>query len=161
MVEVEHDAATGGWRFILSANGSMTPRQMVAFLTAAGIVMVSIGIGFSVLGLWLVLPFSGAEWLLLAYAFNVSQNDARVREVLTIDAATVQLERGRQGPEQSYRQSYRFQRAWLALDWKKSEFNGHPSRLTLRSHGKEVDIGRFLAEPEREKLVRELRQILN
>jgi uncharacterized membrane protein len=156
MVEVEHDVVTGDRRFILSANGSMTRRQVVAFLSAAGIVMATIGMGFAVLGLWLVLPFSGAEWLLLAYAFNVSLNDARVREVLTIDAATVQLERGRQGPEQIYR----FQRAWLALDWKKSEFNGHPSRLALRSHGKEVEVGSFLAEPEREKLVRELRQIL-
>lgn len=157
MVEAEHDARTGERRFILSANGSMSRRQVMAFLSVAGLIMAGIGLGFSALGLWLVLPFSGAEWLLLAYAFHASLHDARLREVLTIDATMVRLERGRSGPEQVYR----FHRAWLTLEWKRPEYFAHPSRLLLRSHGREVEVGGFLAEPEREELIRELRQILS
>jgi uncharacterized membrane protein len=37
---------------------------------------------------------------------------------------------------------------------------GHPSRLSFRLHGKHIEIGRFLAESEREALARELQQIL-
>jgi len=157
MVESERDESTGGARFVLSANGAMNRRQITRFLCAVGLIMLAIAAGFSYLGLWLVLPFSGAEWLLLVYGFKVSFANAQKREVVTIDGATVQLEKGRGRPEQVYR----FQRAWLILDWTRSRFNGHPSRLAFRSHGKEVVVGEFLAEAEREALVRELRQILS
>ena len=157
MVESEHEAATGWARFILTANCSMTWGQTLTFLALAGLVMASIGVGFALLGLWLVLPFSGAEWLLLAYAFKVSVDKSRLREVLTIDDATVRLERGRDAPEQVYQ----FQRAWLTLDLIEAEYGGHPSRLALRSHGKQVEIGGFLVEAERKQLLHELRKILH
>lgn len=157
MIESERDVATGYVRFVLSANSSMTRRQIRVFLCVAGCVMLGIAVGFAALGLWLVLPFSGAEWLLLAYAFNISLADARQREVLTIDEASVRLEKGRDRPEEVFQ----FQRAWLALDWMKPVLRGHPSRLAFRSHGKQVEVGGFLAEEEREKLARELRRILN
>lgn len=156
MIESISEESTGGVKYILSANRSMTRRQANGFLLAVGAVMLTIAIGFSYLGLWLVLPFSGAEWLLLMYGFNVSFAHAQKREVLTIDGATVLLEKGSDGPEQIYR----FQRAWLNLDWSRSPLNGHPSRLAFRSHGKDVEIGEFLAEAEREQIFRELRQIL-
>jgi uncharacterized membrane protein len=156
MVESERDASTGATRFVLSANGAMSRRQITVFLCAAGCAMLAIAAGFSYLGLWLVLPFSGAEWLLLVYGFNVSHANAQKREVVTIDGATVLLEKGSDRPEQVYR----FQRAWLTLDWTRPSFSGHPSRLAFRSHGKSVEVGEFLAEAERETLVRELRQIL-
>jgi len=156
MVESERDAATGQARFVLSANSSMTQRQMTGFLLAAGVGMAGIGIGFSLLGLWLVWPFSGAEWLLLAYACKASLERSRMREVLTIDEATVRLETGRDKPNAEYC----FQRAWLSVVWNPAEFRGHPGRLAIRSHGKQVEIGSFLAEPERERLARELRRFL-
>lgn len=157
MVESEHNVSTGHARFVLSANSSMTRRQVYVFLGVTGSVMLGIAMGFTALGLWLVLPFSGAEWLLLAYAFKTSLAHAQQREVVTIDEASVRLEKGRDGPEQVYR----FQRAWLALDWMKPVLRGHPSRLAFRSHGKQVEVGGFLAEEEREKLARELRRILH
>ena len=155
MVESERNA-DGDIRFILRSNGSMSRRQILTFLGVAGLVMASIAIGFSMLGLWLVLPFSGAEWLLLAWAFNLSFREATLREVVTITEASVVLEKGYDGPEQTYR----FQRAWMSVDWTKPPFKGHPSRLAFRSHGRQVEVGCFLVESEREELVRELRQIL-
>ena len=156
MLESRQDAATGSSYIILSPNSSLTPWQARALLAVIGLMMVSIAAGFAGMGLWLVLPFSGAEWLLLAYCFWLSFRSNSVREVITITESTVVLERGRGKPEQSYR----FQRAWVGLDWKQSPYKGHPSRLCFRMHGKKFEVGRFLAETERKELARELQTIL-
>jgi uncharacterized membrane protein len=156
MVESEQDAVTGGKRIILRPNTSLTERQAWLLLAATALVMGGIAMGFATMGLWLVLPFSGAEWLLLAYCFRLSFRTCSVREVITVTEALVLLEKGQGKPEQTYR----FQRAWVSLDWVRSPFKGHPSHLSFRLHGKAVEIGRFLAESEREALARELQQIL-
>jgi uncharacterized membrane protein len=111
---------------------------------------------FAAMGAWLVLPFSGLEWLLLAYCLRLSLKQSAQREVITIDDALIKIEKGRGRPEQTYK----FQRAWVVLDWIESPIRGRPSRLSLRLHGKEVEIGRFLVESEREALARELKVML-
>ncbi|BBL73376.1 hypothetical protein MishRS11D_04740 [Methylomagnum ishizawai] len=156
MVESEQDDSGGGRRLILRPNASLSRRDARRLLFAAALVMAGIAIGFASLGLWPVLPFSGAEWLLLAYCFRLGFKASALQEVITVTEATVLLEKGRNQPEQTYR----FQRAWVALDWVKSPIPGHPSSLFLRLHGKAIEIGRFLAESERERLAHELRQIL-
>jgi uncharacterized membrane protein len=156
MVESERDATTGCRRIVLRPNAALTKRQVYVLLAGFALAMGAIGVGFATLGAWLVLPFSGAEWLLLVYCFKLSLRDCSVREVITITDVSVQLERGRVKPEQTFH----FQRAWIALDWVKSPINGYPSRLSFRSHGKEIEVGRFLMESEREALARELQKIL-
>jgi uncharacterized membrane protein len=156
MVDSERDAATGERRIILRPNSSLTPHQAGLLLAAVAVVMAGIAGGFAALGLWMVLPFSGAEWLLLVYGFWVSFRSCAVREVITITEATVRVEKGRGKPEETHS----FQRAWVSLDWAKPEIKGHPSRLSLRLHGKKIEVGRFLVESEREALARELQQIL-
>lgn len=157
MVQTERDHLSGEFRFVLTANGSMSSRQVVVFLCAAGLVLGTIAVVFTALGLWLVLPFSGAEWLLLAYAFKLSLDSTSVREVLTIGESSVVVERGRN----EMKPVYRFQRTWLVLEWKKPKYRGHPSQLILRSHGRQVEVGGFLVEAERELLVHELRKLFS
>jgi len=156
MVESQQDDAGGERRLILKPNASLTRREAGYVLLAVALVMASIAGGFATLGLWPVLPFSGAEWLLLAYCFRLSFKASAVREVITITDATISLEKGRNRAEETYR----FQRAWVSLDWVKPAIPGHPSSLFFRLHGKAIEIGGFLAESEREALARELRQIL-
>jgi uncharacterized membrane protein len=156
MIESEHDAITGGWRFILRPNASLSERQARLFLAAAAGVMGGIAAGFAGLGLWMVLPFSGAEWLLLAICLKASFRAGSLQEVIHIDDRSVVVERGHGRPEHTHR----FQRAWIALEMAPSPIPGHPSRLFLRLHGQRVEVGRFLAESERDALARELRQVL-
>ena len=156
MVETERDTASGEVRYILSANRSMTRRQVALFLAFAAVAMMAIALAFTALGLWLVLPFSGMEWALLYFAFRWNDESGRWREVLTIGENDVLLEQGRDRPEHAHR----FQRVWLVMEWVDSEFRGHPARLTLRSHGKQVELGSFLPEAERQTVYRELSRIL-
>ena len=156
MVETDCDTASGEVRYILSANRSLTRRQVALFLAVAGATMMVMGLAFSFLGLWLVLPFSGLEWLVLYFAFRWNFASARLREVLTIGENEVLLEQGRDQPEYVHR----FQRVWLAMEWVEPEYRGHPARLTLGSHGKRIDLGSFLPDAERLTLYRELSRIL-
>ncbi|MBP1148394.1 MULTISPECIES: DUF2244 domain-containing protein [Methylocaldum] len=156
MIESERDARPGSQRFVLTPNASLNGRQASFLMLGIALVMAVIAGSFASMGAWLVLPFSGAEWVLLAYCFRLGLRNCRIREVITVTETLVQLERGYGTPEQIYR----FQRAWVALDWTESPIKGYPSRLSFRSHGKEIEIGRFLAEPERAALASELRKIL-
>ena len=143
-------------RIVLRPNASLTERQAFMLLLGIAIVMAAIAIGFAMVGAWVVLPFSGAEWLLLAFCFWVSLRNCSICEVISISEDTVRWERGRLKPEETVS----FNRAWIALNRTKPPMNGYPSRLFLRSHGKEIEIGRFLIESERETLARELHKIL-
>lgn len=157
MVESEHDAETGEKTIVLRPNGSLNRRQSLALLAFCALLMGTIGGVFAALGAWLVLPFSGLEWLVLAYCLRLSLRQSAQQEVITIDEKLVRVEKGRGQPEQTYQ----FQRAWVRLDWIESPIRGRPSRLSLRLHGKEVEIGRFLVESERQALARELRVLLS
>jgi uncharacterized membrane protein len=157
MVETGQDASTASLRLILRPNSSLTPRQVAFLLAGIGTVMAMIGTGFAVMGLWPVLPFAGAEWLLLVYCFRLTFRACSVQEVITITEGLVLVEKGHRQPEQTYR----FQRAWVMLDWSRPPLQGYPSRLLFRLHGTEVEVGRFLVESEREVLAHELQKILS
>ncbi|MDD5033591.1 MAG: DUF2244 domain-containing protein [Methylococcaceae bacterium] len=156
MVESEHDAETGEKTIVLKPNGSLSKWQSVALLVFCAFWMMAIGCLFALAGAWPVLPFSGLEWLLLAYCLRHSMKKSEEQEVITITESVVRVEKGRKRPEQTYK----FQRAWVMLNWVQSPIRGRPSRLSLRLHGKEVEIGRFLVESERQTLARELKILL-
>jgi len=156
MVESEHDAETGEKTIILRPNGSLNRHQGFALLAFCALVMATISGMFAAMGAWLVMPFSGLEWLLLAYCLHLSMRQSARWEVITIGEDLVKVEKGRSRPEQTYK----FQRAWVMLNWIESPIRGQPSRLSLRLHGKEVEIGCFLLEAERQALVKELRVML-
>jgi len=156
VVITAHDEQSGERKIVLRPNASLGPGQMRWLLAFMAMVMGSIAAVFAYAGGWLVLPFSGLEWLLLAYCFHISRKRTSICEVITITESLVQIERGRHRPEQSWR----FQRAWVMLDWARSPIRGHPSRLCLKLHGRSVEIGGFLVEDERKALARELQQVL-
>lgn len=156
MVESGHDAETGKKTIVLRPNASLSRSQALVLLTVMAVVMGGIGGMFATVGGWMVLPFSGAEWLLLAYCLNLSFRRSSMREVITITDAWVQVEKGWDKPEQTYQ----FQRAWVRLNWNRSPIRGHPSHLSFRLHGKEVDVGSFLVESERQALALKLKALL-
>lgn len=155
-VTSESDPETGVTRFVLVSNGSLSRSQAFGVLLAIGLLMTLIAGGFWAMGLWLVLPFSGLEWLMLASAVRWSLRNSELKEVVTIDPTRVLVERGRRRPEQRFE----FQRAWVQLNWRKPKFRSYSGSVELRSHGKQVVLGEFLPETERKKLMQELGRIL-
>jgi uncharacterized membrane protein len=132
------------WRLLLTLYGLM--------------VAVSLGIGtaYFLIGLTLVLPFSGLEMLALGAALYITALRGGERQVITISDREVIIEIGRKQPEQRYQ----FQRAWARVILERVPASWYPSRLLIRSHGRELEIGRFLNEQERLGLANCLRQAL-
>ena len=157
MVESGHDEDTGEKTIVLKPNGSLSRRQAWLLLGVCGLLMGLVAGFCAALGAWLVLPFSGLEWILLAFCLHLSIRQSQEREVITITGDLVRVEKGRDSPFETYK----FQRAWVMLDWVQSPIRGRPSRVTLRLHGKEVELGRFLVESERQDLARELKFLLS
>ena len=157
MVESGHDEDTGEKTIVLKPNGSLSRRQAWLLLGICGLLMGLVAGFCAALGAWLVLPFSGLEWILLAFCLHLSIRQSQEREVITITGDLVRVEKGWGSPLQTYK----FQRAWVMLDCIQSPIRGHPSRVTLRLHGKEVELGRFLVESERQVLARELKFLLS
>jgi uncharacterized membrane protein len=156
MIEVEKCDEERIQTFVLLPNASFDRRSMWILLGAMALAMGGISAIFAAMGCWAVLPFSGAEWLLLAGAFHVALKRNYIREVVTVGETTVRVEKGRDRPEQCIE----FPRAWVALEQAASEARGHPGRLFLRLHGKRVEVGGFLPEGERETLARDLKAAL-
>ena len=110
---------------------------------------------FGLLGtklLWALLPFLmiavGAIW----YALNRSQQDRSTLEVLRIDADQTTLRRTNPRTKEQHWHSNTY---WVTV--KRHETDGPvPNYITLTGNGREVEIGAFLSEEERQQLFEDL-----
>jgi len=128
---------------------------MLVYLGIATVAL-AVGLSFYFNGLTLILPFSGLEILALGAALYVSAWRGGEQEVILIDDDRIVIERGRQAPVSRHV----FQRAWVKVILERSWNCWYPSRLLLRSHGRQLEVGKFLNEQERQGFALELRNAL-
>lgn len=140
--------------FELRPNYSLTQAgAIVSYLLISGVTL-SVAAAFALMGLWPVLPFAGLEVLVLGIAFYLCARQARRRELITVADQTVCVSTSGGG----LGQVSEFPRGWVQVVLQPSRIKWYPSRLLIRAHGKELEIGSFLAEDERQRLAEELRQ---
>lgn len=137
-------------------NRSLSWREAKIVYGGIGLVCLSIALGCASLGYWPVLPFAGLELFALGSAYYLVALDGQRREVVRVDEHTVAVEKGRR----RFEQSWRFTRAWTSVIVSRPSISWYPTRLLLRSHGKEIELGGFLDEGERRALATELRRAL-
>ncbi len=142
--------------FIVMPNRAMPWRHQVIAFSIIAAFSLGVAIGFFMQGLTLVLPFAGLELTALGAALYVSAWRGGKREVISITSDKVKVETGRDVPEQEYI----FERSWVQVVLEKSWSSWYPSRLLLRSHGKQIEVGGFLNEEERQGLAIALRQAI-
>lgn len=114
---------------------------------------MAIAIGCLLLGAWPVLPFAGLEMLVLAGGLYLLLRHADDYEVVSIRGDVVEV---RQGSLTKNEHRYSFQRPWTRAVLRRHAKGWYPSRLTIGSHGREVEVGRCLNEEEREQLAQGL-----
>ena len=146
--EVAHAA-----EFSLVARRNNSLSTTGRFLVFAFLFVVSVGIAsaFAALGAWMVLPFAGLEMLVLYLAFRTVDRHAADYERVAIDGDRVEVERHEAGRTQRFE----FNRCWARVI-----ASGDGGRLALRSHGRELEIGRFLNDAQRLDLARALKSRL-
>ena len=141
-------------RFIVRPNRSLTPRQQRLFFLFMCTVVLGIAGAFAMRGFWPVLPFAGLEIAVLAYALWHCARSGTVTEVISVAPDRISVDKGRGDLARVWETPL----AWAQVRLDDSGRDWYPSRLVIRSHGKEVQLGGFLNEDERQRLAVELRR---
>lgn len=146
----------GARRFELAARCSLTPLTARIFIGTMAVGTFSVAGFFTLQGFWPVMPFAGLEIALLIWAVRASMRKGQERETITITGDSVAVIRSTQHGEQSSV----FPRHWVKVKLHAPLAALHPSRLTLESHGRALEVGRFLTEDERRGLAVRLKQLV-
>lgn len=146
-----------GCRFVIRPNRSLSWTQMKLVYAGLASLCLLVAIGFTLMGYWLVLPFAGAEVVLLAVGFYLCALDGRETEVVRIKDDRIAIEKGRDRT----RTVWELDRSWARIELLAPRIEWYPSRLVIRSHGKQLQLGAFLTDGERERLARELKRAIS
>lgn len=144
-------------RITLAPNCSLTPRAAWGFCASLCIVTFAIAAMVAARGFWPVLPFAGLEMGLLGWAMHTSLQRRHHRQTITVTDESVEIEDVH--PDRSER--VMFQRYWARVKMRAAESPLHPSQLTIESHGRRCEIGRFLNEQERRSLAKRLQRMID
>jgi uncharacterized membrane protein len=133
-------------------NSSLTADGKLKVILLLSVIPCLIGIGFSAMGVWLVMPFVGIELLALAYAFYYVNTHEGDYETITIDGDKLKIETCIQGQvKQQDLNVY-----WTKLVQRELE-NGE-LHLGFISHGKEINVGKYLTRAQRETIAVQLKK---
>lgn len=141
-----------GTSFILRPNHSMHWKTAKAVFGVVCGYSGATATFFVLLGAWPILPFFGLEIVAVGTALYLSARSTTHREVVTIAAGEIVVERGHRRKTEEQRLPWHWSRVLLLRD----TTGWYPSRLVVRAHGREMEIGRRLYETERVALARTL-----
>jgi uncharacterized membrane protein len=143
-------------RFVIMPNRSLSWHGNLIFFLFMVVISFGIAGAFAMLGYWVVLPFAGLEMIVLGAALYLCSVRSSRCEVISLANDTVEVVIGRHKPEHSHT----FNRYWMRVVLTPPRARGHPSRLLLCSHGRELEIGACLNNEERQQLARALEKSL-
>ncbi|HUN91505.1 MAG TPA: DUF2244 domain-containing protein [Burkholderiaceae bacterium] len=147
------DLAAAGERWIVKRNCSASPRQLAGVLASIVVVSAGVALGFAACGLWLVLPFVGAELVALGVAFVAYARHAVDSECIDLDGTWLSVARH----DGSGCREWRFVAAWTRVEVEAVRGLGARTRVLLASRGEQVEVGRHAHEARRLQLAHELR----
>ena len=143
---------TPAHHFDLSPNCSLSPRGAVLFFVTVCIPTFAVAGGATLLGFWPVLPFAGAEMLLLGWALYTNMQRRFEHETIDVSETQVVVEYSRGETKR-----FVFPRHWARVKIRRPNSPLHRSQLVIESHGRAYEVGKFLTEEERRQLAAALR----
>jgi len=140
---------------VLRPSPPLSPRILCAILAAVAVINILFALYFVMRGAWPVAPFLGADVALLAWAFRASLIAARHEEHVTLTPSLLSIARR---PARGRGDEICFNPYWVRVHM--DDPPDHWSQLTLRSHGRAVRIGTFLAPDTRAAFAQTLKSAL-
>jgi uncharacterized membrane protein len=132
--------------------GRLGYRVLIGVIVAANLIFAGVMLW---LGGWPVLAFLGLDVVAIIVAFRWSYAQAAAYERITIGGGDLVVERvDRKGR----RREWRFASYWVNVRYDGDEETG---TVTLRSHGRSLEIGAFLVPFERMAFAETLKSALN
>lgn len=140
----------------LAPNCSLTPATARVFVGSLAGLTLGIATFFALQGYWPIVACAALEIALLCWAVDASMRAGRERELILVTDAGVVVTRC--GPARTTRLV--FARHWATVTLHDPPNALHPARLTIESHGRACEVGRFLTEDERRGLAASLRRLV-
>lgn len=156
MVELVSDPAGSDCRWIIRPNRSLSMRGALLFLCGIGLLTLVIGVRYAMLGAWLILPLQGLEMILLVTVMVMLMRSQDRSETIRVRGDEVQVVKR----DRKQLREWTFSRYWARVILQPGAIEWYPSRLLIRSHGRELEIGSCLVETERQQLAKDLKQVL-
>ncbi len=127
-------------------------RILLCVVIAANLIFAAVMLW---LGAWPVLAFLGLDVLAIIVAFRLNYAQAAAFERITIDGGDVVVERV---DAKGRRREWRFASYWVNVLFDGDEEAG---TVTLRSHGRSLEVGAFLVPFERKSFAETLTHALH
>lgn len=138
--------------WVFKRNCSLSPKQLLSWYLSLCAVTLSIATGFFIAGYWIVLPFAGIELGLVALAFLIYARHANDFEMIEVDSLRLRV---------TFSHGSRTKHVDLVTQWTRLEYRGRfKEPLVLKSEGKQITLGRFIAEKDKPALQRDLKLAL-
>ncbi|HWA30377.1 MAG TPA: DUF2244 domain-containing protein [Rhizomicrobium sp.] len=133
----------------------MAPRTLLVILAVVASFNVAFALSFILRGAWPIAPFMGLDVALLAWAFRASTVAARRFEQVTLTPSLLRVE---QHSAKGAVKEADFNPYWVRVDLQRP--TEYTNKLFLRSHGRELQLGAFLAPQVRESFAQALKSAL-
>ena len=148
--------STDGNIIVSKPNNSLSPRGLLWLMISIAVITMTVSLGVSLSGAWLVLPFAGLELLAFALALHhIYLHYSDFEKISLIDHELV-IEKH----HYKHSEKFTFQRYWAKVSLRNGA-DGKP-RIFISSHGKEVEFGnRYMDDAQRIAVARQLKQQLN
>lgn len=158
MVTAVSGFSGNGDQLILRPRAPMSPGGVVALFVSVSSAILGVAFICGFLGAWQVLPMSSLVVVSLGLGLVAGYRRTQVEEVLSIAGATIAIDKHRRRETEHYE----FQRGWaqVVLIEPRPPLEEFPSRLFIRSHGRQVQIGAFLDDEERHELAARLQPLM-
>jgi len=156
MVSVEFDDARQTGQIVLQPNHSWTWRANVYFLISLAILSSAIAVSFLLQGFWMILPFAGLEMLGLTWAIYYCVRKTHRQEVLNFTLEELIVQSGVNKVEEQHR----FRRYFTRFHVQPPKGIRRTQRIAIAEQGRTLEIGVFLSDEEKLRLITELRRMI-
>ncbi len=155
MIEIQEENGRTT-RLIVKANQSMSWRANLYLAASLGIICMGVAIAMATFGLWMVIPFAGAEIILIVVCLYLTLKRLSRKEVITLNNEAIRLEWGYNQPDLTVnlpRQSSR-------LNYTCPDSLFEVGELSVSAYGKQYALGCSLNKEEKKILYTELSSAL-
>jgi uncharacterized membrane protein len=155
MVTAVGDSAGDGGRLILMPYAPMSRQRATLMFSAIAGGILTVAIICALLGAWEVMPLSLLVIAGIGIAIRSGYLRTQIREVVSITGNTVAVERF----WRRKRERHEFQRGWAQVVLERGPL-ADLNRLFIRSHGRQIELGAFLDDDERQQVADRLRRLM-
>ena len=154
MITAESKPGESERLFVIRPNASLTKNGAIVVFAVVVVISLLVLLRFVLLGAWMVAPFTVLEVAFFGFILRLVLKSNKQVEMISVSADEIRVIRlGDSG-----RTEWSFNPHWAQVELKKSSHDWYPSKLTIRSHGRMVELATCLTDSEREELAEALQE---